>query len=401
MTAMADSVPDTDNNTTAEIRPFRIEVSQAELDDLRDRLDRTRWPGEGSGIGWTRGVPLDYLKDLADYWANGFDWRRQEARLNELPQFTTTIDGQNFHFLHVRSPEPDAMPLIVCHGYPGSVVEFMNIIVPLTDPASYGGDAADAFHVVAPSLPGFGFSTPVQESGWEMARTARAFAELMRRLGYERYGAQGGDVGSGIIGMLAGFDRNRVMGVHTNSDPLAVMGALDYLPEGAARLAGLSEENRAAVERARVLTDAGSGYLKLQSNRPQTIAYSLTDSPVGQLAWIVENFKEWTDETKELPEDAVDLDQLLTNVSVYWFTGTGASAANFLYETGHSTEWGAPGTAPQGWALFAAQPFVRAMMDPQHEIEHWSEFERGGHFAAMETPDLLVGDLRKFFRTLR
>ena len=398
---MADSVADTDNNTTSGIRPFRIEVPQADLDDLRDRLDRTRWPGEVPGIGWTRGVPLDYLKDLADYWANDFDWRRQEARLNELPQFVTAIEGQNVHFLHVRSPEPDAMPLIICHGYPGSVVEFVNIIGPLTDPVSHGGDATDAFHVVAPSLPGFGFSTPVRESGWEMARTARAFAELMRRLGYERYGAQGGDVGAGIVGMLAGLDGEHVAAVHTNSDPLAVMGALDYLPEGAAWLAGLSKEDKAAVERARALTDAGSGYLKLQSNRPQTIAYSLTDSPVGQLAWIVENFKEWTDAAAELPEDAVDLDQLLTNVSVYWFTGTGASAANFLYESGHSTEWGAPATAAQGWALFAAQPFVREMMDPDHEIEHWSEFDRGGHFAAMETPDLLFGDVCKFFRTLR
>jgi epoxide hydrolase len=397
---MADSVTDTDN-TTAGIRPFRIEVPQAELDDLRDRLDRTRWPGEVPGIGWTRGVPLGYLKGLADYWANGFDWREQEAKLNKLPQFIMQIDGQNIHFLHVRSPEPDALPLIISHGYPSSVVEFLDIVGPLTDPGSYGGDATDAFHVVAPSIPGFGFSTPVRETGWEMARTARAFAELMNRLGYKSYGAQGGDVGAGIVGMLAGFDRNRVVGVHTNSDPLAVMGALDYLPEGAARLAGLSEEDRAAVERARALTDAGSGYLKLQSNRPQTIAYSLTDSPVGQLAWIVENFREWTDAAAELPEDAVDLDQLLTNVSVYWFTSTGASAANFLYETGHSTEWGAPATAPQGWALFAAQPFVRAMMDPDHEIEHWSEFDRGGHFPAMETPDLLVGDVRRFFRTLR
>jgi pimeloyl-ACP methyl ester carboxylesterase len=384
-----------------EIRRFRVEISQADLDDLTDRLDRTRWPSAIPNIGWTRGVPLGYLKGLADYWANGFDWRGQEARLNALPQFVTTIDGQNIHFLHVRSPEPGALPLIISHGYPSSVVEFMNIIGPLTDPVSYGGDAADAFHVVAPSLPGFGFSTPVRESGWEMARTARAFAELMNRLGYERYGAQGGDVGAGIVGILAGFDHDRVVGVHTNSDPLAVIGALDYLPEGAARLAGLSEEDRAAVERARALTNAGSGYLKLQSNRPQTITYSLTDSPVGQLAWIVENFREWTDAAAELPEDAVDLDQLLTNVSVYWFTGTGASAANFLYETAHSTEWGGPGKAPQGWALFAAQPFVRAMMDPDHEIEHWSEFDRGGHFAAMETPDLLVGDVHRFFRTLR
>jgi epoxide hydrolase len=398
---MADGVHNTDDKTTAEIRPFRIETPQAALDDLRERLTRTRFPDEIPGVGWSRGVPLDYLRELAHYWADGFDWREQEAKLNELPQFTTRIDGQNLHFLHVRSPEPDALPLIVCHGYPSSVVEFLDIIGPLTDPVAHGGDAVDAFHVVAPSIPGFGFSTPVRETGWEMARTARTFAELMRRLGYGRYGAQGGDVGAGIVGMLAGLDGDRVAAVHTNSDPLGVIGALDYLPEGAARLAGLPEEDRAAVERTKAISEEGSGYLKLQSNRPQTIAYSLTDSPVGQLAWIVENFKEWTDQTAELPEDAVDLDQLLTNVSLYWFTGTGASAARFLYETAHSTEWGAPGTAPQGWALFAAQPFVRAMMDPDHEIEHWSEFERGGHFPAMEVADLLVGDVREFFRTLR
>ena len=387
--------------TDAEIRQFRIKVLQEDLDDLNGRLGHTRWPDELPDVGWSRGVPLGYIKDLAGYWRDSYDWRTWEARLNELPQFTTQIDSQNVHFLHVRSPEPDALPLIISHGYPSSVVEFLDVIGPLTDPVSHGGEAADAFHVVAPSIPGFGFSTPVREAGWEMARTARAFAELMRRLGYERYGAQGGDVGAGIVGMLSGIDRERVLAVHTNSDPLAVMGAIDYLPEGAARIESLSADDRAAMERARAISQEVSGYLKLQSNRPQTIAYSLNDSPVGQLAWIFENFKEWTDETAELPEDAVDLDQLLTNVSIYWFTSTGASAARFLYETGHSTEWGAPGTAPQGWALFAAQPFVRAMMDPDHEIEPWSEFDRGGHFPAMEVPDLLVGDMREFFRTLR
>jgi len=398
---MADSVTDTDNSTTAEIRPFRIEIPQTELDDLQARLARTRFPDETLDTLWDRGVPLGYLEGLAGYWRDGYDWREWESKLNGFPQFATEIDGQNVHFLHIRSPEPDALPLIVCHGYPSSVVEFLGIIGPLTDPVAHGGEAADAFHVVAPSIPGFGFSTPVREAGWEMARTARAFAGLMNRLGYERYGAQGGDVGAGIVGMLAGLEGDHVAGVHTNSDPLGVIGALDYLPDGAARLAGLSEEDRAAVERTKKVSEEGSGYLKLQSNRPQTIGYSLNDSPVGQLAWIVENFREWTDPAAELPEDAVDLDQLLTNVSVYWFTGTGASAANFLYETGHSTEWGAPGTAPQGWALFAAQPFVREMMDPDHEIAHWSEFGRGGHFAAMETPELLVGDVREFFRALR
>ena len=384
-----------------EIRPFRVEIPQPDIDDLTDRLGRTRWPDELPGVGWSRGVPLGYLKELTEYWQNGYDWRQWEARLNEFPQFTTQIDGQNIHFLHVRSPESDALPLIISHGYPSSVVEFLSIVGPLTDPISHGGVAADAFHVVAPSIPGFGFSTPVRETGWEMARTARAYAELMGRLGYERYVAQGGDVGAGIVGMLSGLDSDRVVAVHTNSDPLAVIGALDYLPEGVARLDSLSEADRALVEQTRALSEEGSGYLKLQSNRPQTIAYSLTDSPVGQLAWIVENFKEWTDQEAELPEDAVDLDQLLTNVSIYWFTGTGASAARFLYETAHSTEWGAPGKAPQGWAVFAAQPFVRAMMDPDHEIEHWSEFNRGGHFPAMEVPDFLVGDIREFCRGLR
>ena len=383
------------------VRPFQVSIPKADLEDLQERLARTRWPDELPGVGWSRGVPLGHLKELAEYWQDGYDWREWEAKLNEHPQFTTEIDGQNVHFLHVRSPEPGALPLIISHGYPSSVVEFLSILGPLTDPVSHGGVASDAFHMVAPSIPGFGFSTSVRETGWEMARTARAFAELMDRLGYTRYGAQGGDVGAGIVGMLAGLDGEHVAAVHTNSDPHAVIGALDYLPEGAARLAVLSEAYQAAVEQTKAISEEGSGYLKLQSNRPQTIAYSLTDSPVGQLAWIVENVKEWTDQAAELPEDAVDLDQLLTNVSIYWFTRTGASAARFLYETAHSTEWGAPGEAPQGWALFAAQPFVRAMMDPYQENEHWSEFDRGGHFPAMEVPDLLVGDIRKFFRRFR
>jgi len=384
-----------------DIRPFRIDIPQAEVDGLRRRLAQTRWPDELHDVGWSRGVPLGYLAALAERWRDSYDWRTQEAELNEIPQCTTVIDGQRIHFLHVRSPEPGALPLLLCHGYPGSVVEFLRMIGPLTDPATHGGDRADAFDVVVPSLPGFGFSTPVREPGWEMARTARSFAELMHRLGYGRYVAQGGDVGAGVIGMLAGLDADHVAGLHTNSDPLAVIGALDYLPQGAARLADLSDEERAVVERVRQISDDGSGYLKLQSTRPQTLAYALVDSPVGQLAWIVEKFKEWTDTDAELPEDAVDIDQLLTNVSLYWFTGSGASAARYLYETAHSTEWGAPGTAPQGWAVFAAQPWVRSLMDPDRTIEHWSEFQHGGHFPAMEQPDLLTADVRAFFRGCR
>jgi len=387
--------------TDAAIHPFRVEIPEADLDDLHDRLARTRWPDELVGVGWSRGVPLGYLQDLAGYWRDGYDWRGQEARLNQLPQFTTEIDGQRIHFLHVRSPEPDALPLIVTHGYPGAVVEFLDLVGPLTAPRAHGGDPADAFHLVAPSLPGYGFSTPVREPGWAMGRTSRAWVELMARLGYDRYGGQGGDIGAGVTGMLANLDPGHVVGVHLNSDPLAV-AAVALPPGDEADKAAVTDAHRASLEWMRRFQADGLGYLELQRTRPQTVAYALTDSPVGQLAWIVEKFKEWTDPAAELPEDAVDRDQLLTNVSVYWFTGTGASAAQFLYETAHAQDWPGPSDVPQGWAVFAANDdLVRRLVDPDGRIEHWSEFDRGGHFAAMEAPDLLVEDVRAFFRKLR
>jgi epoxide hydrolase len=387
--------------TDTSIRPFHVDVPEADLDDLRDRLARTRWPDELPGVGWSRGVPLGYLKDLAGYWRDGYDWRGHEARLNQLPQFTTVVDGQPIHFLHVRSPEPDALPLIVTHGYPGSVVEFLDLVGPLTDPRANGGDPADAFHLVAPSLPGYGFSTPVREPGWAMGRTTRAWVELMARLGYDRYGGQGGDIGAGVTGMLANLDPGHVVGVHLNSDPLAV-AAVALPPGDQADKAAVTDAHRASLEWMRQFQADGLGYLELQRTRPQTVAYALTDSPVGQLAWIVEKFREWTDPAADLPEDAVDRDQLLTNVSIYWFTGTGASAAQFLYETAHAQDWPGPSDVPQGWAVFAAaDDLVRRLIDPDGRIEHWSEFDRGGHFAAMEAPDLLVEDVRAFFRKLR
>jgi epoxide hydrolase len=383
------------------IQPFRVEVPQADLDDLQHRLGRTRWPGEVPGAGWSRGVPLDYLRELAGHWRDGFDWRAQEARLNQVPQFTTVIDGQPIHFLHARSPEPDALPLVVTHGYPGSVVEFLELVGPLTDPRAHGGDPADAFHLVAPSLPGFGFSSPVREPGWAMGRTARAWVELMARLGYDRYGAQGGDIGAGVTGMLAALDPARVVGVHVNSDPLAV-AAVALPPDEVADKAAVTAEHQATLERMRQFKADGLGYIALQTTRPQTIAYSLNDSPVGQLAWIVEKFKEWTDPAAELPEDAVDRDLLLTNVSIYWFTGTGASAAQFLYEAAHGGEWPGASEVPSGWAVFGAgDDLVRRLIDPEGAIGHWTQHRRGGHFAAMESPDLLVTDVRAFFRKLR
>jgi pimeloyl-ACP methyl ester carboxylesterase len=383
---------------TMEIRPFRIAIPQDDLDDLRDRLARTRWPDELPEVGWHRGVPVGYLQELAAYWADGFDWRTQETRLNQFPQYTTTIDGQPIHFVHVRSPEPDALPLLVTHGYPSSVAEFLEIIGPLTDPRAHGGDPADAFHVVAPSLPGFGFSTPLRAAGWESSRTSKAWVELMGRLGYTRYGAHGGDIGAGVSGDLGGLDPARVVGAHVNTDPTA-LALLDLLP---AELDGLSEAEAASHQRLRQYGEDGKGYLQIQGTRPQTLAYGLTDSPAGQLAWIVEKVKEWTDPAKELPDQAVDRDQLLTNVSVYWFTRSGASAATFLYEAAHAVrEWGAPSPAPTGFAVFGEGSLMRRALDPDHKVEHWSEFDRGGHFPAMEVPDLLVGDIRAFFRRLR
>ncbi|MGH8835845.1 MAG: epoxide hydrolase family protein [Actinomycetes bacterium] len=385
------------DQSDATIRPFRVEIAQADLDDLRDRLTQTRWAGEVPGAGWSRGVPLGYLKELAGYWASGYDWRKQEAALSEFPQFTTTIDGQRVHFLHVRSPEPAALPLVITHGYPGSVVEFMKMIGPLTDPRAHGGDPADAFHVVAPSLPGFGFSVPA-EPGWGQSQIASAWATLMSRLGYERYVAQGGDIGAGVTGMLGGVDPERVVAVHVNTDWTGLSLIEGLLPD---EVPDLSEAERERLEQMRAYAKEGRGYLQIQGTRPQTLGYALNDSPVGQLAWIVEKFKEWTDPAAELPEDAVDRDQLLTNVALYWFTGTGASAAQFIYTAAHSQDWPAPSATPQGWAVFGEPTLIRRQLDPDHAIEHWVEYRRGGHFPAMEVPELLISEIRTYFRQFR
>lgn len=399
----------TTTRASTEIRPFRIDIPQADLDDLKHRLGRTRWPQELPGVGWSRGVPLGQLREVAEYWADGFDWRTQEAKLNELPQFVTTIDGQDIHFLHVRSPEPDALALILTHGWPSSPIEFLRVIAPLSDPRAHGGDPADAFHVVIPSLPGYGFSTPVRETGWgNLLRVAQAWAQLMSRLGYQRYGAQGTDVGSGVAGMLAMLDPERVVGTH-------LTGTVAAMPFGpAVELDGLSDADRARAERFNEYQADGLGYLHIQATRPQTLAYSLNDSPAGQLAWIVEKFHEWTGPAATAPEDAVDPDQLLTNVSVFWFTGAGASSAHTTYEgmqawremaaresQGNGAHDTRPSGPPTGVAVFAADTTIRTLMEATGEIEHWSEFDRGGHFPAMEVPDLLAADIRTFFRSYR
>ena len=316
------------------MQPFRIDIPQGALDDLKSRLAMTRWPDEIPGLGWSRGVPLDYLKELAEYWRTDYDWRADEAVLNSYPQYITEIDGTNVHFIHVRSPEPDALPLLLTHGWPGSVAEFLDVIGPLSDPRGHGDPAAPAFHLVIPSLPGFGFSGPVPEPGWGLFRIAAAWAELMNRLGYDRYVAQGGDFGSGISLILGQLDRPHVLGVHVNMLPT---GPSSNDP---AELEGLSDLELARLGRLAQFRSDGSGYMKIQSTRPQTLAYGLTDSPAGQLAWIIEKFREWTD-AADVPEDAIRRDRLLANATIYWLTATaGSSAALYLEIAGLSADRG-------------------------------------------------------------
>jgi epoxide hydrolase len=383
--------------TLGTIQSFKIKIPEADLDDLRDRLARTRWPSQLPDVGWSRGVPLDYLRELAEYWRTSYDWREHEARLNDHPQFVTEIDGANVHFLHIRSAEPEALPLIMTHGWPGSIVELLDVIEPLTDPRAHGGDPADAFHLVIPSIPGFGLSGPTSEPGWSAGRVGRAFAELMRRLGYERYGAQGGDQGAIVSPDIGRAAPDHVVGVHVNA---ASFGFMPFPPLEESELARLSEVERDRVARITEYVDDGSGYAAIQSTRPQTLAYGLNDSPVGQLAWIVDKFQAWT-YGSGLPEDAVGRDRLLTNVMLYWLTGTGGSSANSYYEDKHSGAWPVPSGVPTGVAVFAEDISIRRYAEQSNNIVHWSDIDCGGHFAAMETPDLLIADMRTFFRPLR
>lgn len=384
-----------------DIRPYRLDVPQVALDDLRDRLARTRWPVDvAPDDGWRRGVPVAYLRDLADHWRDGYDWRTHEARLNSFPQFTTAVDGVDLHFLHVRSSEPDAVPLLLLHGWPGSIVEFLDVVGPLTDPVAHGGQAEDAFHVVVPSLPGFGLSGPVTEPGWTEARIAGALHELMARLGYERYGAQGGDLGAGVAPLLGHLAPDQVIGIHVNA---ATVGFMPFPPLAEDELANLTDVERQRVDRIGRFMQRDFGYAQIQGTRPRTLAFGLHDSPVGQLAWIVEKFKEWTFPADALPEAAVDRDTLLTNVMLYWLTGTAGSTANVYFEGSQAASWGAPQPSgvPTGVAVFAEDIAIRRYAEPGHHIVHWSDFERGGHFAALEAPDLLVEDVREFFTKLR
>jgi epoxide hydrolase len=368
-----------------DVRPFRIDVPEAQLDDLRDRLKRTRWPDEIGENGWDYGVPLAYVKELAEHWSTGYDWPAHEARLNEYPQFTTTIDGQNVHFLHVRSGEPNAFPLILTHGWPGSIVEYLDVIDPLSDPGAHGGDAADAFDLVIPSLPGYGFSGPTNEPGWNNLRIARAWSELMSRLGYEHYGAVGNDAGSMISPEIGRIDPDHVVGVHVTQ--------LFSFPSGdPAELTDLTPEEQGQLATLQWFYENKFSFNTLMAQQPQTLAFALMDSPVGLLAW-----------NAQLLGEDLDADFVLTNVMLYWLTGTAASAARLYYENAHTPPPTEPTRVPVGLAAFGGDfSGIRRFAERDHaNIIHWSVFDHGGHFAAHKVPDLLVPDVREFFRALR
>jgi pimeloyl-ACP methyl ester carboxylesterase len=376
-------------SVTTEVSSFRIEIPETELEDLRGRLARTQWPDELPGVGWSYGVPLEYVRQLVEYWRNGYDWRAWEARLNRYPQFTTTIDGQNIHFLHVRSPEPDALPVILTHGWPGSVVEFLDVIGPLSDPRAHGGDPADAFHLVIPSLPGFGFSGPTHETGWGRHRTARAWAVLMERLGYARYGAVGNDAGSSVSPELGRIDPEHVAGVH-------VTQVFSFPSGDPAEMADLSPEDHRELATLQRFLQNKISFNQLMSQQPQTLAFALQDSPAGLLAWNAQLFGA----ADEIGLEGLDADFILTNVMLYWLTKTAASAARFYYEDAHTDHPSEPTTMPLGVAAFGGDfSGVRRFAERDHaNIVHWSRFDHGGHFAAHKAPALLTGDVRAFFR---
>jgi pimeloyl-ACP methyl ester carboxylesterase len=378
------------------VKPFKIEVPEATLEDLRDRLARTRWPDEVNDENWSYGTDLLYLKELCRYWKDKYDWRAREAELNRFPQFTTEIDGLNIHFIHARSREPDALPLIITHGWPGSIVEFTKIIDPLTDPVAHGGEAQDAFHVVCPSLPGYGFSDAAGEPGMGLEQIGKIQAELMARLGYARYGAQGGDWGAMVATFMGAVDAAHCIGIHLN---LVAAGPPDGMEDPTA---GLTPRELKYLEESQKFQAEEMGYFQIQSTRPQSIGYGLNDSPAGLAGWIVEKFRVWTDCNGDV-ESKFTKDELLTNIMLYWTTGTITSSMRLYFEAVHGGLGVGASEVPVGGAIFPKDvvKVPRSWAEKQFNLIHWTEMPSGGHFAAMEEPELLTLDIRKFFRMVR
>jgi pimeloyl-ACP methyl ester carboxylesterase len=375
--------------------PFTYRPSDAEIDDLRDRLHRTRWPERETVDDWSQGVPLQWLRSTCDYWADGYDFQAGAARLNRFPQFRREVDGLGLHYIHVRSPEPGAWPIVLTHGWPGSVVEFLDVIAPLTDPRANGGDPADAFHVVCPSLPGYGFSDKPTRTGWGLEAIASAWVTLMHELGYDRFAAQGGDWGAGVTAAIGAAHPDAVSAIHMNIVPSAPT------PE---QLAAPAVDEVASLQTMATHQRWGTGYSQEQMTRPQTIGYSLVDSPVGQAAWILEKFWAWTDCNGD-PERALTRDQMLDNVSLYWFTATGAASARLYWESlERFASAGGAVDVPAGFTTFPKEIVNMSRRWAENRfstITYWNEVDRGGHFAAFEQPDLFVDELRRWYRPFR
>lgn len=379
------------------VRPFRVEIPQTQLDELAQRLAATRFPDQIPDTGWDYGTELSYLKELVSYWRDKFDWRVQEARLNAFDQFSTEIDGQRIHFIHQRSKHENARPLLISHGWPGTVVEFLDVIGPLTDPEAHGGQAEDAFHVIAPSLPGYGFSEPTRTRGWDAQRIAEAWAVLMARLGYPRYIGQGGDWGAIVTTNLAIADKSHVDAIHLNM-PFA-------LPPPGDPMQGLTDTEKADLAAYQQFEADETGYQRIQGTKPQTLGVGLNDSPAGLAAWIVEKFRTWSDCDGDV-ESVYTKDQLLANISVYWLTQTITSSTRLYYEVfkgGRLALLTNRVEVPTGVARFPKEimRFPRSWVERHYDVVHWTNFEKGGHFAAMERPKLFVDELRTFARVLR
>ena len=375
-----------------DIKPYRIEISEDALDDLKRRIAATRYPERETVDDWSQGTPLSYTRALADYWRQEYDWRKTERVLNELPQFTATLDGLDIHFLHIRSPEPDARPLIMTHGWPGSIIEFLDVIGPLADPVAHGGNASDAFHVVCPALPGYGFSQKPAKTGWKIEKIAAEWDTLMKALGYSSYFAQGGDWGAAVTTELAMQKDNGCAGAHVN---MAIV-----FPDPAT-MNKLTDEEKETLESFERHRTEGAGYSKQQSTRPQTLGYGLTDSPVGQLAWIVEKFYLWTDNDGD-PLDVIDKDRLLDNVMMYWLTAAATSSARLYWESYNNFSV-APVDKPMAVSCFPAEmlrPSERWVRKRFTDLRYYRQLDRGGHFAAMEQPELFVGEVRAAFNKM-
>ena len=375
------------------IQPFTIQTSDEVLDDLERRLRATRWPDAETVDDWSQGIPLSYVREVCAYWAEKYDWRVREARLNQLDQFKTEVDGCGIHFVHVRSPHENALPLVMTHGWPGSIVEFHKVIGPLSDPTAHGGEAADAFHVVCPSPPGYGFSDKPTTTGWGIRRIADAWSQLMQRLGYQRYVAQGGDWGATITTCIGARDPDHCAAIHLN---------MPIVPPDPETMSDLSELEQSALAGLKHYRDWDSGYSKQQSTRPQTLSYGLADSPSGQAAWILEKFWSWTD-CDGHPENVLSRDELLDNVMLYWLPGTAASSARLYWESFGSPPM-EPVEVPVGCSMFPREIFRSSKRWAEKRfgsLLYWNELEKGGHFAAFEQPESFVNEVRACFRSLR